>query len=167
MIALLVLTQIVITSTAPPMPPAEAAAVLARLDSPSNRTNVFVCGDCTGPTAVVIRSSPASGPYGEFPRYSFSPLRCCGSYRLGPIHPRGWNGIDRYRSTTGAPDRSVNLRGSSLRDTRLTATVLPANGVRDPGITDLGAGRSSSRRNYISYSRSLGRTPSSRLEGRR
>ena len=58
MIAILLAAQIV--SAAPPLPPAEAAAVLARLDRPANRTHVFVCGDCTGPTVVIIRSSPTA-----------------------------------------------------------------------------------------------------------
>jgi len=83
MIALLVVAQIVITSSTPPLPPAEAAAVLARLDSPANRTNVFVCIDCDGPRSASTGSRPGDGPFGPFPIYRFPPLNCCSVYVSG------------------------------------------------------------------------------------
>ena len=82
MIAVLLVAQIV--SSSPPLAPAEAAQVLARLDSPANRTHVVACGDCDGPRVVVIPSSPTSGPFGAFPTFPPSrPLSCCSLYVNG------------------------------------------------------------------------------------
>lgn len=76
---LLIAGQII--SAALPLTPAQAAAVLARLDSITNRTNVFVCIDCDGPRVTVIRSSPTAGPFGEFPPLPrLRPLNCCSVY---------------------------------------------------------------------------------------
>ena len=80
-----VVLQIVVS--APPLPPAEAAAVLARLDSPANRTNVFVCGDdCAGPRVIVVPQKPREAPAG--PRVVLRPLNCCDSYSTPLPYPR-------------------------------------------------------------------------------
>lgn len=107
MIALLLASQIV--SSSPPLAPAEAAAVLARLDSPANRTHVVACADCDGPRVFVITSSPTSGPFGAFPRFPPSrPLNCCSSY---VVSPRGvWIGGVQV---AGAP-RTFVLKGGSF-----------------------------------------------------
>ncbi len=81
MIAILLAAQVV--SSSPPLAPAEAAAVLARLDTPANRTNVFVCGDCDGPRVIVIPSRLGEGPFGPFPRYRFPPPNCWSVYISG------------------------------------------------------------------------------------
>ena len=83
MIAVLVLAAQIVSSF-PPLPPAEAAAVLARLDSPANATHRVFWPPADGPLVVVIPSSPTSGPFGEFPRYPAQrQLRCCDAYING------------------------------------------------------------------------------------
>jgi hypothetical protein len=65
----------------------EAAAVLARLDSPSNFARRSLCTDCDGPRVFVIPSSPTSGPFGPFPPYPVQrPLNCCGRYVIRLPH---------------------------------------------------------------------------------
>lgn len=55
-----------IAVSAPPLRPAEAAAAMARLDSPANRTHAFAC-DCRGPVAASTGArAPSAGPW-EFP----------------------------------------------------------------------------------------------------
>ena len=87
MLAALLVAQIVISPSSPPLSPAAAAAILARLDSPTNVR--LVCADCDGPHSTVIRSRPNAGPYGTFaPFPALRPLNCCSSY---VIHlPRGY-----------------------------------------------------------------------------
>jgi hypothetical protein len=60
-----VLAQIVV-SAAPPLPPAEAAAIMARLDSPANVTGRVLWPAADGPLVVIVGSSPTAGPFGEF-----------------------------------------------------------------------------------------------------
>lgn len=47
----------------PRLTPAEAAAVLARMDSTTNRTHVFVCMDCDGPRYAVAPNWPLFQPF--------------------------------------------------------------------------------------------------------
>ena len=71
-----------IIASAQPLTPSEAAAVLERLESPSNIARRPICTDCDGPRVFIIPSSPTSGPFGSFPEYRFNrPLNCCGLYR--------------------------------------------------------------------------------------
>jgi len=93
-IALLLVSQIV--SSFQPLSPAEAAAVMARLDSPANRTNIFVCSDCDGPRATQRGSaSQLRGLHGEEPmaqlfdvfhaRLQAEPRRARPAVRLKPL----------------------------------------------------------------------------------
>lgn len=50
--------------------PAEAAQVLARLDTITNFTGRFFCTDCDGPHAFILRQSATDGPFGPFPALS-------------------------------------------------------------------------------------------------
>ena len=61
---LLMAAQIV--SAAPPLSPAVAAQIMARLDSPANFTGRFVCIDCDGPRVIVLPADPGDGPFGPF-----------------------------------------------------------------------------------------------------
>jgi hypothetical protein len=88
-LALVFVAQIV--SSSPPLSPAEAAAVLARLESPSNFATRFVCTDCDGPRVVVADGAATDGPFGAFTAY--------GLYRFAPIHRGAWSRIGRYPST--------------------------------------------------------------------
>jgi hypothetical protein len=55
------------TSSRPPLSPAEAAAIMARVDSTANWTNRRVCTDCDGPRVASTGSrGPSSGPW-DFP----------------------------------------------------------------------------------------------------
>ncbi len=60
MFAAMLIAQITIITAGPTLSPTEAAAVLARLDSPANATQRFVCTDCDGPRVVVVRSAQPS-----------------------------------------------------------------------------------------------------------
>jgi len=68
---LLMAAQIV--SAAPPLPPAVAAQIMARLDSPANFSGRFVCTDCDGPRVIVLPANPGGGPFGPFA--PFTPAR--------------------------------------------------------------------------------------------
>lgn len=90
MIVLLFVTQLV--SAYPPLSPAAAAAVLARLDSPANRTGRVARGDCDGPRVFVLRDDV--DPYVAYrlsertvfvPRYAPWPRR--DSYRAPSFGP--------------------------------------------------------------------------------
>jgi hypothetical protein len=71
-----------IIASAPPVTPAAAAAVMARLDSPANVTGLVLGGD--GPRVVLIRSSATAGPFAKFPKPpAFRPLNCCSLYING------------------------------------------------------------------------------------
>ena len=61
---LIVGVNLLVQTSAPPLSPAEAVAVLRAHHSLLDRTDAR-SGD--GPTFVVIRSSPGSGPFGPFP----------------------------------------------------------------------------------------------------
>src|SRR5262245_65496688 len=69
-----------IVSSAPALPPAQSARILAQVDSPANFSHRFVCIDCGGPYADIIPSRAGDGPFGPFPQYYFPPLGCCSFY---------------------------------------------------------------------------------------
>ena len=73
MLAYLLVSQMIVSS-APPLPPAQSARILAQVQSPANFSNRFVCIDCGGPYADIIPSRSGDGPFGPFPQYEFSPL---------------------------------------------------------------------------------------------
>ena len=75
----LLVAQLAIVNAAPKIPPAEALAILARMDSPSNWTNRFICSDCDGPHVTVMPYHPDDGPFGRFPVYELPPI-ATGSY---------------------------------------------------------------------------------------
>ena len=124
MMLTLLVAQLVVYSAAPPLSPADAAAVLARLDSTSNWTNRFTCGDCDGPRVTLAPYRPGEGPFGPFPVYEFAPLNCCSFYQM-PIYQnyqsyqsyqRARNRIDRYPlRVTPAPPATIY---SASRDAR-------------------------------------------------
>jgi hypothetical protein len=100
---LLIAAQIV--SSAPPLSPAEAAQVMARLDSPANATGRFVCLDCDGPHVIVISSRPQDGPFGAFEPFP-PPRRLDGTLISSkPSHPAVY--VSRLFGTqrTGGSDR--------------------------------------------------------------
>jgi hypothetical protein len=90
-----------ITTTAPPLPPEEAARVLRGSRSIADRTDARPVVAPDVPRAVTIRSLPGDGPYGPLPRYAFPPLNCCSTY---VIHlPRD----SRYRRGARVPISGV------------------------------------------------------------
>ena len=74
MLFILLVTQLAFVSPAERIPPAEALAILARMDSPSNWTNRFHCSDCDGPRVTIVPYHPGDGPFGPFPEYNLPPL---------------------------------------------------------------------------------------------
>lgn len=75
--------------------PAEAAQVLARLDTITNYTARFFCTDCDGPRAVIIRQNPTDGPFGPLvlsPSRPLSPSDYGTIYGLPPygLPPPYW-----------------------------------------------------------------------------
>ena len=111
MMLLFVLAQLIITTSAPPLSAAEAAALLARLDSPANRTHVFVCTDCDGPRIAVAPYRPGDGPFGPFPPYSFRALNSWKHLSRVPRsawpHHGAWAGASRPISKAGTKERNV------------------------------------------------------------
>ena len=97
MMLTLIVAQLVVYSAAPPLSAADAAAVLARLDSASNWTNRVACRDCDGPRVTIVPYRPGDGPFGAFPIFELAPLDCCTFYQA-PIYQRAWNGTDRHPS---------------------------------------------------------------------
>jgi hypothetical protein len=80
---LLLIAQLVIAS-APPLSPAEAAAVMARLASPANVTGIDLTPHA-GPIFASTGARPTDGPFGPFPPQPIGrSLNCCGVY----VHPR-------------------------------------------------------------------------------
>jgi hypothetical protein len=73
---LLLIAQLI--SSAPPLPPAQAAAVLQRAAPDLEvRSNVTV-SEPDGPTSIGIPSRVSDGPFGSFgPRPVVRPLNCC------------------------------------------------------------------------------------------
>jgi hypothetical protein len=122
MLLTLLVAQLAIVSSAPKIPPAEALAILARMDSPSNWTNRFICRDCDGPHVTVVPYHPDDGPFGRFPVYLMPPLATSsyyGSWYYGApyasIYSYGTN-IGRYRSNVfpfGRPGMNRAARGFS------------------------------------------------------
>ncbi len=64
-----------IIASAPPLTPSEAAAVLARLDSPANRTHVVAPPVVLPSPVVIVKQIPAPAP-----QVVFRPLNCCDVY---------------------------------------------------------------------------------------
>jgi hypothetical protein len=81
-VAYLLVSQLIVSS-APPLPPAQSARILAQVESPANFSHRFVCTDCGGPYADIIPSRAGDGPFGPFPQYVFAPLGCCSYYYGG------------------------------------------------------------------------------------
>ena len=79
MVAYLLVSQMMVSS-APALPPAQSARILAQVESPANFSHRFVCTDCGGPYADIIPSRSGDGPFGPFPEYYFPPLGCCSFY---------------------------------------------------------------------------------------
>lgn len=73
MVAYLLVSQLIVSS-APALPPAQSARILAQVESPANFSHRFVCTDCGGPYADIIPSRAGDGPFGPFPQYYFQPL---------------------------------------------------------------------------------------------
>jgi hypothetical protein len=78
-VAYLLVSQMMVSS-APALPPAQSARILAQVESPANFSHRFVCTDCGGPYADIIPSRSGDGPFGPFPQYYFPPLGCCSFY---------------------------------------------------------------------------------------
>jgi hypothetical protein len=64
----------VVVTTAPPLPPAEAARVLQSSRSIADRSHVYVLREDEMPHSLTIQSTPGSGPFGPFPKQEFRPL---------------------------------------------------------------------------------------------
>ena len=68
----------IVQSSAPPLSPAEAAAIVARLDSPTNMTHYVVAPTPEYPRPpVVIVKQPLPRPTNVV---DFRPLNCCDKY---------------------------------------------------------------------------------------
>jgi hypothetical protein len=107
---LLLIAQLI--STAPPLPPAQAAAVLRQAAPDLDRTVIFVVPEPDAPTWVSTNADPKAGPFGSFgPRPVLRPLNCCGEYRTRL--PRGY-ARDGRKPITEAPGR-INEHHSHLR----------------------------------------------------
>ena len=110
MLALVLAAQIVMA--APPLPPAEAAEILAGVDSPANMTGRFVCTDCDGPHVVLVPSEPGAGPFGRFP--PFRPRRRLDGTLLSqpPWSLHAYSGRRRGRPFGHEPHRPLVFVGS-------------------------------------------------------
>ena len=64
-----------IIASAPPLTPAEAAALLARLDSPANRTHVVAPPVVLPSPVVIVKQAPP-----QKAEVVFRPLNCCDVY---------------------------------------------------------------------------------------
>ena len=129
MLLVLLVAQLGITNTAGKIPPAEALAILARMDSPSNWTNRFNCRDCDGPRATIVPYHPDEGPFGRFPvyvpplAYSYYGSSYYGSHYAAaytPIYPYGTN-VYRYRTNISRYGHSGIHRGTAQVTTRRAA----------------------------------------------
>lgn len=77
--SLLIAGTFFIHPSAPPLTPAEAAAIMARLDSPSNLTNVVLAPpepQYPRPPVVIYKQAPPP----PSPKVVFRPLTCCDKY---------------------------------------------------------------------------------------
>jgi hypothetical protein len=77
---LLLIAQLTVITSAPPLPPDQAVAALQGSRSIADRTNAR---PAEPPRTVIIRSSPTAGPFGEL-RSTPLPVSCCSVY----VHPR-------------------------------------------------------------------------------
>lgn len=129
MLTLMVVAQLVIVNASPPIPAADALGILARLDSPSNWTNRFVCSDCDGPRVTVVPYRAGDGPFGRFPAFQFGPLD---RYYQVPIYGR-WR-TNRYPSSRSRAASSVGT-GWAERTLRRGSFSVGARAVRTTGPT--------------------------------
>ena len=110
MLFILLVTQLAVVSPAQRIPPAEALAILARMDSSSNWTNRFHCSDCDGPRVTIVPYHPGDGPFGPFPEYNLPPLYFTSYY--GGTYSASYS--TPYYATSYAPyDTSIYRYGRS------------------------------------------------------
>lgn len=112
MLVTLLVAQLAIVNSAPKIPPAEALAILARMDSTSNWTNRFNCNDCDGPRVTIVPYHPGDGPFGRFPVFELS------SYYGAPYYSSftpyyGTTYASPYRITSYARSGMYRARGLS------------------------------------------------------
>ena len=110
MLLTLLVAQLAIVNSAPKIPPAEALAILARMESTSNWTNRFTCNDCDGPRVTIVPYHPGDGPFGRFPVYELS------SYygaTYASVYPYRTN-IYRYQTNISSYGRSGMYRARGL-----------------------------------------------------
>ena len=110
MLFILLVTQLAAVSPAQRIPPAEALAILARMDSPSNWTNRFHCSDCDGPRVTIVPYHPGDGPFGSFPEYNLPPLYFTPYY--GGAYSASYS-TPYYATSYGPHDTSIYRYGRS------------------------------------------------------
>jgi hypothetical protein len=73
---IMLIAQLVIHASAPPLAPQDAVTVLRGSKSIADRTGAYVVtpADAARPQVIVIRSKPGDGPFGSFPPQAFRPL---------------------------------------------------------------------------------------------
>jgi hypothetical protein len=115
MLLTLLVAQLAIVNSAPKIPPAEALAILARMDSPSNWTNRFICNDCDGPRVTMMPYRRDDGPFGPFPVYelqSYFSAPYLSSYT--PYYASPYASIYPYRTNISSYGRSETYLVRSL-----------------------------------------------------
>ena len=136
MVAFLLVSQMIVSS-APALPPAQSARILAQVESPANFSHRFVCTDCGGPYADIIPSRAGDGPFGPFPQYYFPPLGCCsfyGGYGYGGGYygTSSWFGDGPYVSRIPLSSGRTVWRGANLNLPAISSGGFP-NGIRAGG----------------------------------
>lgn len=117
---ILIVAQLAIVTSAPKPSAEQALAILARMDSPSNWTNRFTCGDCDGPRVTIAPYRAGDGPFGPFPHYEMPPLYF-GSFYQTPVYQSAWYAGSRrvsrriVTSQTRAGDSPQGFRRSPRR----------------------------------------------------
>ena len=137
MLLTLLVAQLAIVNAAPRISPAEALAILARMDSPSNWTNRFVCRDCDGPHVTIVPYHPDDGPFGRFPVYEL-PLATSsyyGSWYYGASYYRA-----PYMSYYGARYASPYSYGTNINRYRTNVSPYGRRGMHRgaPGLSAAG-----------------------------
>jgi len=136
-VAYLLVSQMMVSS-APALPPAQSARILAQVESPANFSHRFVCTDCGGPYADIIPSRSGDGPFGPFPEHYFPPLGCCSFYGgYGNYYGAGsWWADGPYVSRVPLAAGRSAWRNSvvNLRSVPAASGGGFANGIRAAGV---------------------------------
>ena len=128
MLVTLLVAQLAIVNSAPRIPPAEALAILARMDSTSNWTNRFNCSDCDGPRVTIVPYHPGDGPFGRFPVSELSSYYGAPYYSsYTPYYGATYASVYPYRTNIYRYQTNVSSYGRT--------GMYSARGVSAPGHT--------------------------------